>query len=71
MYLQNMSSRKFMHVEKKANQDFNLIKKRKFYEKQDENDQGSNWGKMRFVFFWASCYLFSITGYSISFRKPW
>ena len=39
-----MSSHKFMHV------DFNLVKKRKFYEKQDEDDQGSDRGKMCFVF---------------------
>ena len=69
--LRNTSSRKFVHVEKKANQDsryyFNLVKKWKFYEKEDENDQGSDRDKMRFVFCGASCYFFSITGYSISF----
>ena len=35
--------------------DFNLVEKRKFYEKQDENDQGSDRGKMCFVFCGASC----------------
>mgnify|MGYP001794383865 CR=1 FL=1 len=36
-----------MHVEKKTNQNLRRIK---FYEKQYENDQGSNRGKMCFVF---------------------
>ena len=58
-----------MHVEKKANQDFarfNLVKKR-FYKKQDENDQGSDRGKMCFVFHGPPPTLFSISGYSNSF----
>ena len=73
IYLWNTSSCKFMHVEKKANQDLArsfFLKKRKFYEKQDENDQGSDGSKICFVFCGASCYFFSISGYSKSFWQP-
>ena len=39
-------------------------------EKQDENDRGSNQGKMHLVFCVASPYFFAIFGYSKSFDNP-